>query len=65
MDPGVLQCLNDKGRAGFVMGQFTADVQQSELEIRKKLIQTGHVDVVVAVSSNFFYTVTLPSPCGF
>jgi type I restriction enzyme M protein len=57
--------LNDKGRAGFVMANSAADARQSELEIRKKLIQTGHVDLVVAVSSNFFYTVTLPVTLWF
>ena len=31
----------------------------------KGLIKTGHVDVVVAVSSNFFYTVTLPVTLWF
>jgi type I restriction-modification system DNA methylase subunit len=28
-------------------------------EIRKKLVESGAVDVIVAVSNNFFYTVTL------
>ena len=57
--------LNEKGRAGFVMSNAAADARQSELEIRKNLIQSGHVDVVVAVSSNFFYTVTLPVTLWF
>lgn len=57
--------LNDKGRAGFVMANSASDARQSEMEIRKKLIQTGHVDVMVAVSPNFFYTVTLPVTLWF
>ena len=57
--------LNDNGRAGFVMANSAADARQSELDIRKGLIKTGHVDVVVAVSSNFFYTVTLPVTLWF
>ena len=57
--------LNDKGRAGFVMANSAADARQSELEIRKKLIQSGHVDVIVSISSNFFYTVTLPVTLWF
>lgn len=57
--------LNDKGRAGFVMANSASDARQSELEIRKQLIQTGHVDVMIAVSSNFFYTVTLPVTLWF
>lgn len=57
--------LNDKGRAGFVMANSASDARSSEMEIRKKLIQTGAVDVMVAISSNFFYTVTLPSTLWF
>lgn len=57
--------LNENGRAGFVMANSAADARQSELDIRKKLIQSGHVDVMVAISSNFFYTVTLPVTLWF
>ena len=57
--------LNEKGRAGFVMANSAADARQSELDIRKKLIQSGHVDVMVAVATNFFYTVTLPVTLWF
>jgi hypothetical protein len=37
----------------------------TELEIRKKLIAERAVDVIVAVGSNFFYTVTLPVTLWF
>jgi len=57
--------LNEHGRAGFVMANSAADARQSELEIRKQLIQSGDVDVIVAISSNFFYTVTLPVTLWF
>jgi type I restriction enzyme M protein len=57
--------LNDKGRAGFVMANSASDARGSELEIRKKLIETGAVDVMVTLSSNFFYTVTLPVTLWF
>jgi type I restriction enzyme M protein len=57
--------LNAWGRAGFVMANSAGDARGSELEIRKKLIQTGGVDVMVAVASNFFYTVTLPCTLWF
>ncbi len=57
--------LNDKGRAGFVMANSAADAGGSELEIRKKLIAEKAVDVIVAVASNFFYTVTLPVTLWF
>ncbi|MBN1641908.1 MAG: SAM-dependent DNA methyltransferase [Anaerolineae bacterium] len=57
--------LNETGRAGFVMANSAADARGSELEIRKKLIQSGAVDVMVSIGSNFFYTVTLPCTLWF
>lgn len=57
--------LNEQGRAGFVMANSAGDARGTELEIRKKLIQTGAVDVIVSVGSNFFYTVTLPCTLWF
>jgi type I restriction enzyme M protein len=57
--------LNANGRAGFVMANSASDARQSELEIRKKLIESGDVDVMVTVSPNFFYTVTLPVTLWF
>jgi len=52
--------LNKTGRAGFVMANSAADARQSEMEIRRKLLQSNAVDVMVAIGPNFFYTVTLP-----
>jgi type I restriction enzyme M protein len=57
--------LGPKGRAGFVMANSASDARGSELEIRKKLVQSGAVDVVVTLSPNFFYTVTLPVTLWF
>lgn len=57
--------LNAQGRAGFVMANSASDARGSELELRKRLIQAGHVDVMVAIGSNFFYTVTLPCTLWF
>lgn len=57
--------LNEKGRAGFVMANSAADARGAELEIRKKLIQAGAVDVMISIGSNFFYTVTLPCTLWF
>lgn len=57
--------LNAKGRAGFVMANSAADARQSEMEIRKKLLQTHAVDVMIAIGPNFFYTVTLPCTLWF
>ena len=57
--------LNDTGRAGFVMANSASDARGSELEIRKQLIGAKAVDAMVSVSSNFFYTVTLPCTLWF
>jgi type I restriction enzyme M protein len=57
--------LSKTGRAGFVMANSAADAGGSELAIRRKLIEDRVVDVVVAVSPNFFYTVTLPVTLWF
>src|SRR5216683_720244 len=47
------------------MANSAADAGGTELEIRKKLIADKAVDVIVAVGSNFFYTVTLPVTLWF
>ena len=65
LDSGVLLGTERKGRAGFVMANSAGDAGGSELEIRKKLIAGEGVDVIVAVASNFFYTVTLPVTLWF
>jgi type I restriction enzyme M protein len=57
--------LSENGRAGFVMANSAADARGSELQIRQRLIEDRAVDVVVAVGSNFFYTVTLPCTLWF
>ncbi len=57
--------LGEKGRAGFVMANSASDARGSELELRKKLIESGAVDVMVTISPNFFYTVTLPVTLWF
>ena len=57
--------LGAKGRAGFVMANSAADARASEQEIRQKLIKSGAVDVMIAIGSNFFYTVTLPCTLWF
>ena len=57
--------LNPTGRAGFVMANSAGDARGSELEIRKKLLQSHAVDVVVSIGPKFFYTVTLPCTLWF
>ena len=57
--------LNSTGRAGFVMANSASDARGSELEIRRKLIEDRSVDVIIAVGTNMFYTVTLPVTLWF
>ncbi len=57
--------LSEKWRAWFVMANSASDAWNTELEIRKKLIESWAVDVMVAVWPNFFYTVTLPCTLWF
>ncbi len=57
--------LNETGRAGFVMASSAADAGHSEMLIRKQLVNSGDVDVIVAISNNFFYTRSLPCHLWF
>jgi len=54
-----------EGKAGFVMANSATDARGTELEFRKKIIQSKVVDVMIAVGPNFFYTVTLPCTLWF
>ena len=52
--------LNQKGRAGFVMSSQASSAGHGEKEVRKKIVETGDVDVMISIRSNFFYTRTVP-----
>ncbi len=53
------------GRAGFVMANSAADAGHSEAALRRQLIESRSVDVMIAIGTNFFYTVTLPVTLWF
>jgi len=57
--------LNEKGRAGFVMASSATDSSGKDRDIREKLVKTGHVDVMMSVGNNFFYTKSLPCSLWF
>ena len=57
--------LNETGRAGFVMANSASDAGGSEREMRRKLIESGAVDVIITTSPNMFFTVTLPVTLWF
>ncbi len=52
--------LNPKGRAGFVMSSQASSAGHGEKDVRRKIVETGDVDVMIAIRSNFFYTRTVP-----
>src|SRR3989449_6833885 len=52
--------LNEKGRAGFVMSSQASSAGHGEKEVRRKIIETGNVDVMISIRPNFFYTRTVP-----
>ena len=52
--------LAPQGRAGFVMSSQASSAGHGEAEVRRKLVETGDVDVMIAIRSNFFYTRTVP-----
>ena len=57
--------LNEHGKAGFVMASSATDSQGKDRNIREQLIKTGHVDVMISVGNNFFYTKSLPCSLWF
>lgn len=57
--------LNEKGRAGFVMSSQASSAGGGEAKVRQKLIESGAVEAMVSIRSNFFYTRTVPCELWF
>jgi len=57
--------LSDKGRAGFVMSSQASSAGGTEAKVRQKLVETGDVDAMISIRSNFFYTRTVPCELWF
>ena len=57
--------LNEHGRAGFVMSSQASSAGHAEAGVRQRLIETGDVDIMVAIRSNFFYTRSVPCELWF
>ncbi len=57
--------LNERGRAGFVMAAGAESSGRGDALVRQKLVETGAVDVMVSIRSNFFYTRTVPCVLWF
>ena len=57
--------LSATGRAGFVMSSQASSAGRDEAKVRRKLIETSAVDMMIAIRSNFFYTRTVPCELWF
>lgn len=57
--------LNEQGRAGFVMSSQASSAGHGEKDVRRKIVETGDVDAMIAIRSNFFYTRTVPCELWF
>ena len=57
--------LSKKGRAGFVMSSQASSAGKTEAEVRRKIVETGDVGVMMAIRSNFFYTRSVPCELWF
>ena len=57
--------LNENGRAGIVMSSQASSAGRDEAEVRRKLVETGAVDVMIDNRGNFFYTRTVPCQLWF
>jgi len=57
--------LSKQGRAGFVMSSQASSAGRDEAIVRKKLIETGDVEIMISIRSNFFYTRTVPCELWF
>ena len=57
--------LNEDGRAGVVMSSQASSAGRDEAKVRRKLVETGAVDVMIDIRGNFFYTRTVPCQLWF
>lgn len=57
--------LGPKGRAGFVMSSQASSAGHGEAEVRRRIVETGDVDVMISIRANFFYTRTVPCELWF
>ena len=57
--------LSERGRAGFVMSSQASSAGGGEAQLRQRLVETGDVDLMIAIRSNFFYTRTVPCELWF
>lgn len=57
--------LNENGRSALVMANSASDAGNSELDIRKNLVESGVIKQMITLPSNMFTSVTLPATLWF
>ncbi|MGY0562071.1 MAG: N-6 DNA methylase [Paraglaciecola chathamensis] len=57
--------LNKTGRAGFVMSSQAASAGRDEAKVREQLVKSGHIEIMVDIRGNFFYTRAVPCQLWF
>lgn len=57
--------LNEKGRAGFVMSSQASSAGREDAKVREQLVKSGHVDAMIDIRGNFFYTRAVPCQLWF
>jgi len=57
--------LNENGRAGFVMSSQASSAGKTEAEVRRKIVESGDVGIMMAIRGNFFYTRSVPCELWF
>ena len=57
--------LNENGRAGVVMSSQASSAGRDEAKVRQKMVESGAVDMMIDIRSNFFYTRTVPCQLWF
>ena len=57
--------LNENGRAGVVMSSQASSAGRGEAKVRRKMVESGAVDVMIDIRSSFFYTRTVPCHLWF
>ena len=57
--------LNETGHAGVVMSSQASSAGRDEALVRRKMVETGAVDVMIDIRGNFFYIRTVPCQLWF
>ena len=61
----ILSKLSEDGVAGFVMANGSMSTSRSEQAIRQRLIESDHIDCMVALPGQLFYTTQIPACLWF